>query len=100
MVKAKVQTKVENAATEGRGRKVEVVGHVISNKMDKTISVQVFRLVRHARYGKIQKKDSVFKAHDEKNIAKVGDKVRIFESRPLSKTKRWILSEVIEAAKE
>lgn len=84
---------------ENRGRKIEVVGQVVSDKMDKTISVEVFRLVRHAKYGKYMKKSSVFKAHDEKNVAKQGDKVRICETRPLSKTKRWKLVEVVEAAK-
>lgn len=101
MAKAKEKTKTTKTTTseDTRGRRIEVVGHVISDKMDKTISVQVFRLVRHAKYGKTLKKDSVFKAHDEKNVAKVGDKVRIYESRPLSKTKRFVLAEVIEAAK-
>ncbi len=82
-----------------RGRKIEVVGEVVSNKMDKTISVLIYRMVRHAKYGKYMKRSSVFKAHDEKNEAKPGDKVRIRETRPLSKTKRWKLVEVVEAAK-
>ena len=82
-----------------RGRRVEVVGEVISNKMDKTISVLIYRMVRHAKYGKYMKRTSVFKAHDEKNEAKIGDMVRIHETRPLSKTKRWSLVEVVEAAK-
>ncbi len=83
-----------------KDRKTEVVGEVISNKMDKTISVLIYKMVRHAKYGKYMKKSSVFKAHDEKNEAKIGDKVRIFETRPLSKTKRWALSEVIERAEK
>lgn len=78
-----------------RGRKIEVVGEVISDKMDKTISVKIFRRVKHSKYQKYVKKTSVFKAHDEKNIAKVGDKVRIMETRPLSKTKRWQLSAIL-----
>lgn len=82
-----------------RGRKVEVTGEVVSNKMDKTISVLIYRLVRHAKYGKYVKRTSVFKAHDEGNTAKIGDKVVIRESRPLSKTKRWTLVKVVEAAK-
>lgn len=82
-----------------RGRKVEVTGEVVSNKMDKTISVLIYRLVRHAKYGKYVKRTSVFKAHDENNTAKIGDKVVIRESRPLSKTKRWTLVKVVEAAK-
>jgi len=82
-----------------RGRRIEVVGEVISNKMDKTISVLIYRMVRHAKYGKYMKRTSVFKAHDEKNEAKIGDIVRILETRPLSKTKRWALVEVVEQAK-
>lgn len=82
-----------------RGRKIEVVGEVISDKMEKTISVLVERKIRHKKYGKYIKKTSVFKAHDEKREAKIGDMVRIHETRPLSKTKRWALSEIIEAGK-
>lgn len=79
-----------------RGRMQEVVGEVISDKMDKTISVLIYRRVRHSKYGKFLKKTSVYKAHDEKNQAKKGDKVKIQMSRPLSKTKRWRLIEVVE----
>lgn len=79
-----------------RGRKNEVMGEVVSDKMSKTISVLIFRKVRHAKYGKFLKKTSVFKAHDEKNEAKMGDKVMIRMSRPLSKTKRWVLVSVVE----
>lgn len=86
-------------AETNRGRRIEVTGEVISDKMDKTISVKVSRLVKHAKYGKYVKKSSVFKAHDEKNEAKQGDIVRIHETRPLSKTKRWALTAVVEAAK-
>ena len=82
-----------------RGRRIEIVGQVVSDKMDKTISVSVSRIVRHEKYGKYMKKTSVFKAHDEKNEAKTGDKVRIYETRPLSKSKRWALAEIVEAAK-
>ena len=82
-----------------RGRKVEVIGQVVSDKMDKTITVVTYRMVKHKKYGKYVKKTSVMKAHDEKNVAKVGDKVKIFESRPLSKTKRWVLAAVLESAK-
>lgn len=81
-------------------RRQEVIGEVISDKMDKTISVQIFRRVRHQKYGKIQKKTSVYKAHDEKNTAKIGDKVLIQMARPLSKTKRWRLLEVLERAEQ
>src|ERR1022692_3561591 len=79
-----------------RGRMQEVVGEVVSHKMDKTISVKIFRRVRHPKYGKYLKKTSVFKAHDEKNDAKQGDTVRIQMTRPLSKTKRWRLMEIVE----
>lgn len=85
--------------TNTRGRKIEVVGEVISDKMDKTISVLIYRIIKHAKYGKYVKKTSVFKAHDERNQAKVGDVVKIREIRPLSKTKRWTLTEVVEAAR-
>ncbi len=91
--------------TTGTANKVphkrnEVVGEVVSDKMQKTISVKVFSLVRHTKYGKYIRKSSVFKAHDEKNEAKQGDVVRIFETRPLSKTKRWTLAEVVEKRKQ
>ncbi len=80
--------------------KQEVVGEVISDKMQKTISVQTFTRVRHPKYGKFLKKTSIFKAHDEKNEAKVGDKVLITSARPLSKTKRWMLKSIIEKAEQ
>jgi small subunit ribosomal protein S17 len=82
-----------------RGRRIEVVGEVVSNKMDKTISVLIYNMVRHSKYGKFMKRSSVFKAHDEKNEAGIGDKVRIYETRRLSKTKRWALAEIVEKAK-
>lgn len=80
-----------------RGRKIEVVGEVVSNKMNKTIKVKIFRLVKHPKYQKYVKKTSVFMAHDENNIAQIGDKVRITETRPLSKLKRWKLSAVLNS---
>lgn len=89
-----------NKTESNRGRKIEVVGEVISNKMDKTISVLIFRMVRHPKYGKYIKKTSVFKAHDEKKAAQVGDVVKIRETRPISKTKRWSLVEVVETIKK
>ena len=89
---AKVTAKTEKART----RRLEVVGEVISDKMDKTITVLIYRRVRHSKYGKFVKKTSVFKAHDEKNEAKKGDTVRIQIGRPISKTKRWRLMEVVE----
>lgn len=86
-------------AEKKRGRRNEEIGIVISDKMNKTISVQVSRMVKHEKYGKYLRTSSVYKAHDEKNDAKMGDKVRIFETRPLSKTKSWKLAEVLERAK-
>ena len=74
-----------------RGRSNILTGQVISDKMDKTISVLIYNLVKHPMYKKYVKKTSVFKAHDEHNKAKVGDKVRIVETKALSKTKRWKL---------
>lgn len=99
MAVQKKTTKSKPSEVAPRGRRVEVTGEVVSDKMDKTISVLIYRMVRHAKYGKYMKRTSVFKAHDEKNIAKVGDVVKIHESRPLSKTKRWALSEIVESAK-
>lgn len=82
-----------------RGRRIEVTGTVIGNKMQKTISVLVTRTVKHEKYGKYLKMSSVFKAHDEKNEAGVGDKVLIHQTRPLSATKRWALTSIVEKAK-
>jgi small subunit ribosomal protein S17 len=75
------------------------IGFVTSNRMDKTITVSVERRVKHPIYGKFVKKTTKFHAHDDKNECTVGDMVRIMETRPLSKTKRWRLVEVIEKAK-
>ncbi|MFZ9687129.1 MAG: 30S ribosomal protein S17 [Chitinophagaceae bacterium] len=74
-------------------------GIVSSDKMNKTITVAVERKVKHPIYGKFVKKTTKFHAHDEKNEAKPGDVVKIVETRPLSKTKRWRLVEIIEKAK-
>jgi small subunit ribosomal protein S17 len=79
-------------------RKVRT-GVVVSDKMDKTVVVKVNRTVRHALYGKIQTKSTKLKAHDEANGCGLGDTVRIAETRPLSKTKRWRVVEVVEKAK-
>ena len=72
---------------------------VTSNKMDKTITVTVERKVKHPIYGKFVKKTTKFHAHDEKNECSIGDMVKIMETRPLSKTKRWRLVEVVEKVK-
>jgi len=82
-----------------RGRKRKIVGMVIGNKMQKTIVVEVMRLVKHPMYGKYIKRSSIYKAHDENGQAKVGDKVEIVETRPLSKTKTAKLVRIIEKAK-
>ena len=81
-----------------RGRKNILTGKVISNKSDKTISVLVFNSVPHSKYKKYIKKSAVFKAHDQDNKAQIGDLVSIFETRALSKTKRWKLIDIVEAS--
>jgi small subunit ribosomal protein S17 len=81
-----------------RGNRKERVGEVVSNKMAKTIVVKVERRFPHAQYKKIVTAYTKFYAHDEKNEAKIGDTVRIEETRPLSKTKNWRLVEVVERA--
>ena len=75
------------------------VGKVVSDKMDKTIVVAIEDNVKHPKYGKVIKRTIKFKAHDENNECVVGDKVKIMETRPLSKDKRWRLVEIIEKAK-
>jgi small subunit ribosomal protein S17 len=82
-----------------RNRRKTRVGIVTSDKMDKTITVSVEDFVRHSIYGKAVKRTKKFKAHDEENICGIGDTVRIMETRPLSKDKRWRLVEIIEKAK-
>ncbi len=77
----------------------ERVGKVTSNKMEKSISVMVERKIKHPLYGKYVKKSNSFMAHDEKNECQIGDIVKIMETRPLSKNKRWRLIEIIEKAK-
>lgn len=83
-------------AAAARGIRKTVVGEVVSDKMDKTVVVRTVSRVPHPRFGKIVKHTAKFHAHDEKNEAKTGDKVRIAETRPLSKTKRWRLVEVLK----
>ena len=82
-----------------RNLRKERVGLVISNKMDKTIVVEIERKEKHPIYGKFVKKTSKFSAHDEKNDCGIGDTVKIMETRPLSKNKCWRLIEIIERAK-
>jgi small subunit ribosomal protein S17 len=85
--------------TENRNLRKQLVGIVVSNKMEKSIAVSVERRVKHPIYGKFLKKTSKFIAHDEKNDCNTGDVVRIMETRPLSKRKRWRLVEIVERAK-
>ena len=80
--------------------KAELQGVVVSDRMQKSVVVAVERRVQHHVYGKTQKRTSTFLAHDEKNEAKVGDKVAIAESRPLSARKRWVVTSIVEKAKE
>lgn len=91
---------VEQADTQQdvRGQRKERVGLVTSNKMDKTITVSVESLVQHRLYKKGIKRTKKFKAHDKDNACQIGDLVRIRETRPLSKTKRWRLVEIIKRA--
>ncbi|HAA33752.1 MAG TPA: 30S ribosomal protein S17 [Firmicutes bacterium] len=79
-----------------RGSRKVRVGKVVSDKMDKTIVVAVERSTRHPLYGKIIRKTKKYKAHDEDNTCRIGDKVRIMETRPLSRDKRWRLVEIVE----
>lgn len=81
---------------ESRGKRKERLGVVVSDKMDKTITVQIKRLARHSWVSKTMTRYSKVKAHDEKDEAKLGDTVKIEETRPLSKTKRWRLIEVVK----
>ena len=85
-------------AMKKRGMKRQLVGTVVSDKMDKTITVQVERLVKHRLYKKFIKRQNKFSVHDESNACQVGDKVMITESRPLSRMKRWRVSEIVKKA--
>lgn len=84
---------------EARNLRKERIGKVVSNKMEKTITVTVERKVKHPTYGKFMLKSKKFSAHDEKNDCGIGDTVKIMETRPMSKNKRWRLIEIIERAK-
>ena len=89
----------ENTTAAERNLRKERIGVVTSDKMSKSITVIVERRVMHAKYGKFVKRSSKFMAHDEKGEAHVGDTVRIAETRPMSKLKRWRLVEIVERAK-
>ena len=86
-------------ANEDRGFRKIREGVVISDKMDKTITVEVSNRVKHGMYSKVMSRSSKLKAHDEQNVAGMGDRVLIMETRPLSATKRWRLVEILEKAK-
>ena len=79
--------------------KAEIIGKVVSNKMAKSVVVTVERQVRHEVYGKLQRLTSRFMAHDEDNSANVGDHVALVPSRPLSRSKRWVVTRIVERAK-
>ncbi|MBI2844468.1 MAG: 30S ribosomal protein S17 [Armatimonadetes bacterium] len=82
-----------------RGRRKVRIGRVVSDKMDKTVVVAVETLVRHPLYGKIMRRTTKFKAHDEANTAGEGDVVEIMETRPMSHEKRWRVAKIVEKAK-
>jgi len=88
----------EETVSERSSRKIRE-GLVVSDKMDKTVVVSIEDRVKHSLYGKVQRRSTKLKAHDEENSAGVGDRVRIMETRPLSATKRWRLVEILEKAK-
>ena len=92
-------TPAADAAVEARNARKQRVGLVVSSKMDKTITIAIERQVKHPIYGKYVKQTTKLKAHDETNDAGEGDTVRIQETRPLSKTKRWRLVEIVERAR-
>ncbi len=88
----------QNAQTLNRTSRKTRIGTVVSDKMDKTVVVSIERRVQHPVYGKMVRRTKRLKAHDERNDAKTGDTVRIMETRPLSKDKRWRVVEVLERA--
>ena len=92
-------TEITTQEAPTRSSRKQRIGLVVSDKMDKTITVAIQRQVKHPIYGKFVKKTTKLKAHDDGNDAKEGDTVRIQETRPLSKTKRWRLVEVLERAR-
>ena len=96
--KATTATETQTNATDRNYRKTRQ-GYVVSDKMDKTVVVEVEDRVKHALYGKVIRRTSKVKAHDEQNTAGVGDRVMIMETRPLSATKRWRVVEILEKAK-
>jgi len=95
MAETKTQSAEQHEQSQQAGRRKIVVGEVVSSRMHKTIVVQVVRKKAHPFYKRVVSKAKKFYAHDEKNIARVGDVVRLEETRPLSKLKRWRLKEVV-----
>jgi small subunit ribosomal protein S17 len=93
------QNVTETSTAEVRARRKERIGYVVSDKMQKTIVVELEDRVKHPLYGKIIRTTSKVKAHDENETAGIGDRVRLMETRPTSATKRWRLVEVLEKAK-
>jgi small subunit ribosomal protein S17 len=90
---------VQNAQAVSRNSRKTRVGVVVSDKMEKTVVVSIERRVQHPVYGKMIRRTKKLKAHDERNDAKAGDTVRIMETRPLSKDKRWRVVEIVERAR-
>jgi small subunit ribosomal protein S17 len=80
--------------------KAEITGVVVSDKMQKTVTVSIERQTRHELYGKAQRRTSTFLAHNEQDDVKVGDRVAIVEARPMSRRKRWVVTRVVEKAKQ
>ena len=95
----KAQSTVSDETTQARPYRKTRRGYVVSDKMDKTVVVEVEDRVKHALYGKVMRRSSKLKAHDENNEAGIGDRVLVMETRPLSKTKRWRVVQVLEKAK-
>lgn len=93
-----MSTEAAAPAVAERGNRKREIGYVTSDKMDKTRVVEVVEHYKHPLYGKFLKRTNKFHVHDEKNESKIGDKVQIIETRPLSKTKRWRLMKVLERA--
>jgi small subunit ribosomal protein S17 len=89
---------ISSGQTRPRGARKVRVGVVVSDKMQKTVVVRIDRRVAHARYGKMVTRSATVKAHDEQNAARTGDMVRIMETRPLSKDKRWRVVEIVQKA--
>jgi len=93
------ETVSDAAKADERGYRKTKRGYVVSDKMEKTITVQVEDRVKHALYGKVIRRTNKLKVHDEQNVAGIGDRVQIMETRPTSATKRWRLVSVVEKAK-